>query len=226
VNQQGPAASDPSAEPSSATIAFVDIVKFTSLTAVHGDFAAADAATALESIASARSGDGVRLVKSIGDGVLLCATGPVAGLGCVALIVEDVHDFGLDVRAGLDHGPVVARNDDVFGSTVNRASRLAAIAEPGTIAMSRPVAQAAADLGLAVAPRKSALVKGFQSPIEVFELDPCEHGSGWLIDPVCGMRLASAEAFVLDGVTKPGLGFCSRNCALVYSESPERFAQR
>ncbi len=40
---------------------------------------------------------------------------------------------GPDVRIGLAYGPVIPAMGDVFGTTVNLAARLTAIARPGTI---------------------------------------------------------------------------------------------
>lgn len=199
-------------------IAFVDLVQFTSLTEVHGDDAAADAAIALEAVARRRASDRVRLVKAIGDGVLIEALTPADVLGCVADLIEDVHELRLEARAGIDFGAVVMRQADVFGATVNLASRLAALAEPGMIAMTRPVALAAGALELAVTPRGPVHVNGIREPIEVFVVDPCRHGGEWLHDPICGMRLDAADAVLLPDLPDVRIGFCSATCAEIYSD--------
>ncbi|MDW3221067.1 MAG: hypothetical protein R8F63_20880 [Acidimicrobiales bacterium] len=84
-----------------AAVAFVDLVSFTALTDVHGDHVGADAAVAIEQSAVRRSGPLVRLVKATGDGVLVEATNPADGLRVAGEIVEDVHELGLDARAGV-----------------------------------------------------------------------------------------------------------------------------
>jgi len=45
----------------------------------------------------------------------------------------NLRDSGVDVRVGLAHGPVLRSLGDVYGATVNLASRLTALAQPGTV---------------------------------------------------------------------------------------------
>jgi class 3 adenylate cyclase len=47
------------------------------------------------------------------------------------------------LRAGIDHGPTVSFEGDLFGTTVNRAARLVAEAPPGGIAATDTVRSAA-----------------------------------------------------------------------------------
>lgn len=204
-----------------ATIAFVDIVQFTSLTDVHGDRVAADAATALEQMARQQDDSDARLIKATGDGVLLEFSAPLIALRQIARIVEGVHDLGLEARAGVDHGVVIVRQQDVFGRTVNLAARLAGVAEPGAIAMTRSVALVAGEAGLSVAPMGPVTVRGLRDRIEVFVVDPCVHGGRWLRDPVCGMRLNAEDAVRIGGRSDGDIGFCSERCAEIYAAEPE-----
>lgn len=206
-----------------ATIAFVDIVQFTSLTDVHGDRVAADAATALERLAGRQPDADARLVKATGDGVLLEFSTSAVALRQIAVIVEGVHDLGLEARAGVDHGVVIVRNQDVFGRTVNLASRLAAVAEPGSIAMTRSVALVAGEVGLSVTPLGPVMVRGLRDRVEVFVVDPCVHDGRWLRDPVCGMRLRADDSVPMDGRGDLDVGFCSERCAKIYAAETEAF---
>ncbi len=193
-------------------IAFVDLVQFTALTDVHGDIVGAEAATALSEMAVDLEDTSRRVVKSIGDGVLVEAATCADGIAAVVDLMEGVHERGLDVRAGLDWGPVVRRGDDVFGRTVNLASRLAAFARPGRIAMTRVVALEAGVGELPVTPLGPVDVRGFRQAIEVFSADPCSHVGRWFADPVCGMRVDAAAAFTLSQEGHE-FGFCSKRCA-------------
>lgn len=202
-----------------ATVTFLDLVRFTSLTDIHGDTVAADAATALEDISRAAAHDGTRLVKSLGDGVLLVSPTPAVALRCAATTVEGLHDLdlGLDARGGLHHGPVVERDGDVFGSTVNLAARLADVPAPGRLAMTRFVALAAGEADLTVKPLGFLELRGLRRPVEVFEADACAHDEEWITDPVCGMRIRSAGAVGPVAPTSERVGFCSRRCAEVFA---------
>ncbi len=107
------------------TVLFVDLVRFTSLTSVHGDQAAADAAAALYEITRNALDEHGRLVKTLGDGVLVTTSSPASGLRCAANIIERLHEHvtGLDARCGADHGTVINQSGDIFGASVNLAAR-------------------------------------------------------------------------------------------------------
>ena len=140
------------------------------------------------------------------------------------MIIERVHDLGLEARAGVDQGVVVVRRRDVFGRTVNLAARLATVAEPGMIAMTRPVASVAGEVELPVAPLGSRAVRGFLDPIDVFVADPCTHDGRWLRDPVCGMRVGADDAIAITRDGNVTVGFCSEQCAAIYKAQPDAFS--
>jgi adenylate cyclase len=89
---------------------------------------------------------GGRLVKTLGDEVLF-STHDVAAAAHIAVdLVEAVDRDAIlpHVRVGLACGPVVSRFGDVFGTTVNRASRLTAVAEQGCVVVDDAAATALA----------------------------------------------------------------------------------
>ena len=83
---------------------------------------------------------GGRVIKTIGDEVLYVADSPRA-LVEVALALtargEEADDPFPRVRAGIAYGDVTTRLGDVFGPTVNIASRLTSHARPGTVLVDR-----------------------------------------------------------------------------------------
>ncbi|MGZ4632096.1 MAG: adenylate/guanylate cyclase domain-containing protein [Actinomycetes bacterium] len=87
---------------------------------------------------------GGRLVKTVGDEVLFVADraedAAVIGLELAETMAED--PVLPDVRVGIATGAVVTRMGDVFGRTVNLASRLTALAAPGTVLVDRDTADA------------------------------------------------------------------------------------
>jgi adenylate cyclase len=78
---------------------------------------------------------GGRVVKTIGDAVLFVfPDGPAAAVGALGLVGACAEDRGLPpVRVGLACGPVVELEGDVYGDTVNRASRLVELARSGSV---------------------------------------------------------------------------------------------
>ena len=203
------------------TVLFVDLVRFTSLTSIHGDQAAADAATTLYEITQDALDEDGRLVKTLGDGVLVTTSSPASGLRCAANIIERLHEHttGLDARCGADHGTVINQSGDIFGASVNLAARAATRAAPGTIAAPRAFAHSASKLGLTATPLGPQKLKGFLEPIELFQIDPCGHPGQAATDPVCGMRLDLDQAIEPHQLDGKAIGFCSTRCAEIYRQS-------
>lgn len=104
-----------------------------------------------------------RLVKTVGDEVLFVAErvehAAEIGLGLAETMAED--PVLPDVRVGIATGTVLTRLGDVFGRTVNLASRLTALAQPGTVLVDRDTAEALVDVaGLELDLERTRAVRG------------------------------------------------------------------
>jgi adenylate cyclase len=89
-----------------------------------------------------------RVVKMIGDEVMFVVDG-VADAARIGLGLADAYaddDLLSDVRVGLAYGPVLLRDGDYFGPTVNLAHRIVNIGNPGTVLMSDEFHEALTDL--------------------------------------------------------------------------------
>ena len=85
------------------------------------------------------------VIKTIGDEVLFTVADPAAAVTIALALAargDDPDDPFPAVRAGIAHGAVVRRLGDVFGSTVNAASRLTSAARPGTVLVDAGVHEA------------------------------------------------------------------------------------
>jgi YHS domain-containing protein len=91
------------------------------------------------------------------------------------------------------------------------------------IVATRPVAEAVTAADLAATPLGERRIRGFMDPIELFEIDPCEHGGDWTTDPVCGMRLPVANIRAYRAGATGEICFCSLRCAAIFDEDPGRF---
>lgn len=89
---------------------------------------------------------GGRLVKTLGDEVLFVADSAAAAAQIGLELAETMADDPVlpDVRVGIATGTVLTRMGDVFGRTVNLASRLTALAAPGTVLVDSGTAEALA----------------------------------------------------------------------------------
>ena len=157
-------------------IAFVDLSGYTSMTVERGDEAAAAAADHLRALAEAcvRSVGGGRLVKLLGDGVLLRFDDAASAIRAVLELVERVATT-TDLRgahAGIAAGRVVVRDGDIFGQTVNLASRIAAQAAPGEVVVEEGVVVALPRGTADFEPIGRVELKGFPSPVSLWRASP------------------------------------------------------
>jgi predicted ATPase/class 3 adenylate cyclase len=87
-----------------------------------------------------------RVVKTTGDGIYAVFETPADGLAAIIdiqlalLNPAATAGVALRVRSGLHTGPVQARDNDYFGSTVNRAARIMNAAHGGQILVSQAIA--------------------------------------------------------------------------------------
>ncbi|MGZ4449827.1 MAG: adenylate/guanylate cyclase domain-containing protein [Nocardioides sp.] len=122
-------------------VGFADIVGYTSQSKTLGE---TELVAWLEHFEDAATGivvdHGGRIIKTIGDEVLFVAE-DVAAAAEIALVLTELgaddDDAFPAVRAGLAYGPVTSRLGDVFGPTVNLASRLTSIARPDSVLVER-----------------------------------------------------------------------------------------
>jgi adenylate cyclase len=153
-------------------IVFVDLSGFTRLTRERGDESAAVAVTSLQRHADATARlYGGRLVKLLGDGAMLRLGDATAGVEAALDLVEAMSDEGaLWLHAGINAGPVIERDLDVFGHTANLASRIADVAGPGEVLASEAVVEATADDRFGFERTEDARLKGVQSPVALYRV--------------------------------------------------------
>jgi adenylate cyclase len=116
-------------------VAFVDLTGFTRLTEELGDEAAAGIALRLGTVAAeAVAPHGGRLVKLLGDGVLIAFPEPASAIDGTLDLLAALGSGDLPGgHAGVAWGPIIVRDNDVFGRTVNLAARIADLAPDGEL---------------------------------------------------------------------------------------------
>lgn len=116
-------------------VGFADMSGFTQFVAEAGDRQGADMAARLEEVvAGILDRSAGRVIKAMGDGLLVHFHRPAAAVPVASAIVEKAAAAGLlPVHVGLAAGTVLFRDGDIFGATVNRAARLAGQANPGCV---------------------------------------------------------------------------------------------
>ena len=125
-------------------VVFTDIVGFTEFTAEHGDDEALALLDRQEKLLQAALPDDARVVKDLGDGLMLWFPEGVSALGsCLAVAdrfeEEAATDVPLWVRVGMHWGCPTRRGDDLVGHDVNLAARIVDVAGPGEVLLSEPM---------------------------------------------------------------------------------------
>lgn len=155
---------DPDVPTMRRAVGFADLVSFTRVVRRLSERDLATLVQRFEAMTSdVVTSHGGRIIKTVGDEVLFVAWPPPAAAAIALDIATEMGADPLlpDVRVGLATGPVVARLGDVFGITVNRASRLTAIAAPGTVLVDDATARAVAvTSGFTCTPLRRRTLKG------------------------------------------------------------------
>ena len=206
----------------SATVAFVDLAGFSAIADVHGDASALRILELFETMVGEALAEHAPPVKWIGDEAMLAFPGPevaVEALGKLLQACREEPRIPL-TRTGVNHGPVIRRGGDLFGSTVNIAARIAARASPGQLLATQAVADAAAEKGILVKDLGPVALRSVADEIALYEIELAPSPDPAWIDPVCKMH-APYEAYRKTAPTAPW--FCSERCAEAYRRSPSTY---
>lgn len=74
------------------------------------------------------------------------------------------------VRIGMASGEPVDHNEDLFGTTVNLASRICGVADAGHALASEPLQVLGLEKGFSFLDGREVALKGFPDPARVYEL--------------------------------------------------------
>jgi len=215
-----------------ATVLFVDLSSFTPLAEAMGDAAAAGVLARFSDVVrEAVSRCEGRVVKQIGDAFMLVFSDARAAVTCGLEIerrtAEEPHFPA--ARSGIHHGPVLYREGDYVGVTVNVAARLADEAERHQVLVSEALRrQAAGAPDVDFVPLGKRRLRGVVDDIEVFaavhraEVEAARR----LVDPVCGMELGAGEPAARLLVGGQERVFCSEGCLQRFVATPERYGPR
>jgi adenylate cyclase len=164
---------------SAIAVGFADIVGYTRQSRSVSPDELSRMLETFESIATTiiTDNDG-RVIKTIGDEILFVADDPRA-MARIALALVEVPDADFpELRVGAAYGAVLSKLGDVFGSTVNIASRLTSLSRPGKILIDRGLGEALGDDDeFRVRRSRNKAVRGY-SRLETYTLKrPRERGA-------------------------------------------------
>jgi class 3 adenylate cyclase len=148
----------PTVEPA---VAFLDLTGFTSLTQERGDTIAAEMALRLAELASrAVATHRGLVVKLLGDGVLMHFPDVVLAVDAALDLMDQLTASDLPPgHVGITQGPIVARDGDIFGRTVNLASRISDVTPSGELYIPASIGHALAGR-FVITPAGTATLEG------------------------------------------------------------------
>ena len=153
-----------------ATVLFADIVGSTAAAAEIGDATFRRLLDTFEATTRrcvrAQRGD---VVGFAGDGVVAVFDGPGRAVRAACDLRRELAPLGAEIRAGVHTAELERRGEDITGIGVHIAARLATLAEPGSVWVSRTVTDLVAGCGLAFEPLGEHELPGVPGSWAVFE---------------------------------------------------------
>ena len=185
-----------------AAIMFTDMVDSTAMTEELGDEVAMELVNAHDGIVRAALGefDG-REVKHLGDGIMASFVSAVCAVRAACRIQGDIVRFRderphlpLALKIGAAAGEPVEQGNDLFGSTVQLASRLCGEAVAGQIIVSTGLAELCRGKGLQFDDLGALALKGFADPVParadraLRSVKETAYSGGWRANRWCSPR--------------------------------------
>jgi adenylate cyclase len=161
-------------------VAFTDIVGFTEFCALRGDAEAVALLSLQERLVRDALPPGARIVKDLGDGLLLWFPAATASL-TTCLDLQDAFERAsqdplvpLWVRIGLHWGRPATRGDDLVGHDINVTARIVDVAGPGEVLLSEALHAEVAGSALEVLFDElgPVVMKGVPEPVRLYRAHP------------------------------------------------------
>ena len=174
-------ASDPATTewiPAVRTILFTDLESSVATTQRLGDAKAMDLLRRHDAlIRDALTNHNGSEIKHTGDGIMASFVAASAAVECSIAIQQAFHlhneqhpDGPFHVRIGLCAGEPVMEHEDLFGTTVQLASRVCDCATPGEILIANVVRELCMGKGFLFSDREEQTLRGFEDPVRLHEV--------------------------------------------------------
>jgi len=207
-------------------ILMADLTGYTAMTDVHGGESAAKIVHKYMQLVDKSLSGATQLVQRIGDQVVLMSENPLDILLSARQLNESTqeeHQF-LSIHAGIHYGPVFLENGNLFGSTINIASRIMNLANRGQIICSSAfVNSVGAHPGVSFKSFGIHKLKNVMNEVEVFELST-NASPALPVDPVCHMLIDPGKEHYTFTFQEKTFHFCSTHCLDIFKTNPESFA--
>ncbi len=158
-------------------VVFTDLVGFTEFTATAGDAEALRLLAVQEAIVRQLLPDRARIVKELGDGLMLFFDDPCAAIRTLLHMLvafeaaADVEMLPLLVRVGAHWGSPSRRGHDLVGHDANVAARIVDVASPGELLLSEPLRTAGDHRGVEFSELGPVMMKGLVDPVSLYRAE-------------------------------------------------------
>jgi len=176
-SKPAPAGADAPAASGVCTILFTDVEGSTALTERLGDAKARAVLRDHERmVRDALRAHGGAEVKAMGDGFMASFSSATRALECAIAVQRafaarnEAAEEPIRVRIGLNAGEPIAEDEDLFGTAVNMAARIAAQAKGKEIMASDVVRQLVAGKRFLFADRGEVALRGLEDPVRLCEV--------------------------------------------------------
>jgi adenylate cyclase len=156
------------------TVCFADLVEFTRLGEEIAPEELGLVAGRLEEMATVVAEPPVRLVKTIGDAVMLVSTEAEPMVDAALRLIAAAEGEGQQfpwLRAGLATGQTLPQSGDYYGRAVNLASRITGVARPGSVVVDEATKDAAAEV-FSYSYIGERRLKGIDARVKLFRARP------------------------------------------------------
>jgi class 3 adenylate cyclase len=109
-----------------------------------------------------------REVDTVGDGFLALLKGPGQAIACAAAVGRGARRLGLEMRTGIHTGEIERAGDDIRGIAVHIGARVAPLAAPGEILVTRRVRDLLMGSGIDLMGKGSHALKGVSGEWEQY----------------------------------------------------------
>lgn len=159
-----------------SSIMFTDIVNSSRLASIMGDrLWSSEISSHFSAVRTVIEESGGQFVKSLGDGTMSSFSRADQALtAATAILTAQAATDGpaIALRIGIHSGDVVQTNEDFFGSVVNKAARITALAAPGETRVSEDTkALVSRNSTFTFSGQQSAPLKGFDGEQVTYKLE-------------------------------------------------------
>lgn len=207
-----------------AAVLMADLTGYTAMTDVHGGASAAMLVNKYMVLVDKALSGKTKVIQRVGDQIVLLADDPddvVETAKTLHALIHSEHHF-LSIHAAIHYGSVFVEKGNLFGSTINIASRIMNMAEKGQILCSSHLIE---KIQTEKHPYKHLgrfSFKNVMDEVSVYELIT-EMQLRHFIDPVCHMQIDPARTEYSYQYRSNEYHFCSARCQYIFQGKPESF---